>query len=285
MSRIAYVNGRYLPFADAALPIEDRGTQFADAIYEVWAVRDRVLLDEAGHFTRLARSLGELRIPMPMPAASLALVLRETMRRNRVTNGTIYLQISRGVAPRDHPFPTDPLRPSIVVVAKRGDPRRMDAKASKGIAVVVEKDIRWGRCDIKTVGLLPNVLARQAGIDAGADDCWMEGPDGRLTEASAANIWIVDADGVLRTPSTEGNILNGITRRTVIRLAEERQIRIQERAFTLAEAKAAREAFQTSAGGFVMPVVAIAGSAIGSGTPGPVSRALREAYVAAAKSE
>lgn len=280
MSRIAYVNGRYLPFADAALPIEDRATQFADAVYEVWAIRGGLLLDHAGHLRRLERSLGELSITAPMSDAALGVAIAETIRRNRVRNGHVYLQISRGVAPRDHAFPAQ-ARPSVVITAKPGRPAAMDARAARGISVIVRPDIRWGRCDIKTTGLLANVLARQAAVEAGADDCWLEAVDG-LTESSAANIWIVDRNGVLRTRPTTDNILPGITRATVLRMAEERQIRVQEGAFSRAEALAAREAFQTSAGGMVMPVVRIEGMAIGDGAPGPLSRALRDAYVAAA---
>lgn len=280
MSRIAYVNGRYLPFAEASLPIEDRATQFGDAVYEVWAIRGGRLLDHAGHVRRLERSLGELSIRPPMTQAALAVAIGETVRRNRVRNGYVYLQISRGTAPRDHAFPAD-AAPSVVITAKPSRPAAMEARAARGISVIVRPDIRWGRCDIKTTGLLPNVLARQAAIEAGADDCWMEAPDG-LTESSAANIWIVDREGVLRTRPTSDNILPGITRATVLRMAKERQIRVREGAFTLAEARAAREAFQTSAGGMVMPVVRIEGDPIGDGAPGPLSRALRDAYVAAA---
>lgn len=282
MSRVAYVNGAFVPLSQAGVSIEDRGFQFADAIYEVWGVRGGRLLDEAGHFTRLARSLKELRIAAPMSEASLRFVIRETARRNRVTNGIVYLQVSRGAAPRDHAFPKSSVAPTVVVTAKSLDLRKIEARAKIGVAVVTAPDIRWGRCDIKTVGLLPNVLAKQAALEAGAFDAWMLDREGKITEGTASNAWIVDAAGKLRTAPLSVNILHGVTRAALIRLAEERQIAVEERSFDAAEAAAAREAFLSSASNAALPVIAIDGRQIGDGKPGPVARLLHDAYFGAA---
>lgn len=282
MSKVAYVNGRFLPHAAAGVSIEDRGFQFADAVYEVWSVRAGRLLDEEGHYARLARSLGELRINPPMSDASLRVVVRETARRNRVRDGLVYLQVSRGAARRDHPFPNPPVRPTIVVTAKSLDLRKIEARREQGVAVVTAPDNRWGRCDIKTVGLLPNVLAKQAALDRGAFDAWLVTPSGEITEGTASNAWIVDAAGRLRTAPLSANILHGVTRATLIRLAEERQIAVLERSFTPDEAAAAREAFLSSASNAALPVISIDGRMIGDGKPGPIARLLHDAYFGAA---
>ena len=204
MGRIAYVNGRFTPHADAAVHIEDRGFQFGDSIYEVWAVFGGRLADEDGHFERLARSLGELRIAQPMTRASLALVIRRVLARNLVSDGLVYLQVSRGVAPRDHPFPDPPPRPSVVITAKSVDLEAAEARASRGVAVITTPETRWGRCDIKTTNLLPNVLAKQAAREAGAVEAWFVDELGLVTEGGSSNAWIVDADGVLRTTGHPG---------------------------------------------------------------------------------
>jgi D-alanine transaminase len=278
VSRIAYVNGRYTPLADAHVHIEDRGFQFADGIYEYWSVLDGRLADAEGHLERLERSLSELRIRQPMSRAALLRVLHETVRRNRVREGSIYLQITRGAARRDHPFPAPSTQPSVVAISRPVDFAAMDAKASKGVAVLTQPDIRWGRCDIKTVGLLPNVLAKQAAREKGAYEAWLVDEAGFVTEGSSTNAWIVDAEGRLRTRDTDANILRGITRKTLMELAGELQMKVLETPFTVAEAKAAKEAFFTAASAFITPVITIDGAQIGDGRPGPISMRLRALY-------
>lgn len=278
MPRIAYVNGRYVPFRDATVHVEDRGYQFSDAVYEVCEVRAGRLIDERRHMKRLHRSLGELRIQMPMSDMALAIVLREVVTRNRISYGIVYLQIGRGVARRDHAFPVPAPAPSIVVTARGLNMARNEALAARGIAVISMPDNRWGRVDIKTVGLLPNVLARQVAIDQGARDAWFVDQTGAVTEASSANAWIVTSAGTLVTRHADHAILRGITRAVVFDAVKEAKLAIEERAFTLDEAFAAREAFITSASQIVLPVVKIDGRAIGDGTPGPVATALRRAF-------
>jgi D-alanine transaminase len=278
MSRYAYVNGRYLPFREAKVHVEDRGYQFADGVYEVCQVRGGWLIDERRHIARLQRSLGELRIPMPMSVKALGVVLREVVAKNRLGYGLVYLQISRGVARRDHAFPTPPVAPSVVVTARSLNLKRNEALAVTGIAVISMPDNRWGRVDIKTVGLLPNVLARQAAIDQGARDAWFVDKDGLVMEASSANAWIVTAKGALVTRHADHAILRGITRTVVLDAVNGRGLSIEERAFTLQEAFAAREAFITSATQLVLPVVKIDGRTIGDGKPGPVAAALRRDF-------
>ena len=285
MSRVAYVNGRFLPLSQAGVSIEDRGFQFADGVYEVWAVLGGKLADHAGHAERLARSLRELRIPEPMSQAALDQVLRETVRRNRVSEGMVYLQITRGAARRDHAFPKPGTPPSIVITARGIDFAAEEAKARKGVAVITQPDIRWGRCDIKTVGLLPNALAKQAAKEAGAYEAWLVDKDGYVTEGSSTNAWIVDAQGRLRTRDTGANILRGVTRKGLMALAAELQIPVLEQPFTLDEAKAASEAFLTAASAFLMPIVSIDGIKVGTGKPGPVVTRLRSLYVEAARND
>jgi D-alanine transaminase len=285
MSRIAYVSGRYVPLADAAVNIEDRGYQFGDAIYEVWLVADARLCDAEGHFARLDRSLGELRIEPPMPRKALEAVLHETIRRNRVREGLVYLQISRGVARRDHPFPMPAPAPVVVVTAKSIDPAGGAAKAAKGVAIITTPETRWGRCDIKTVNLLPNVLAKQAAKEAGAYEAWFVDELGFITEGSSTNAWIVDRDGVLRTRDIQANILRGVTRAAVLRLAAETGLEVAEGPFAVKDALEAREAFITGASTQVTPVVSIDGRKVGAGEPGPVAKRLRQLYIAGARRE
>jgi D-alanine transaminase len=278
MSRIAYVNGRYLPFRDAKVHVEDRGYQFADGVYEVCEVRGGRLIDERRHIARLQRSLGELRIPMPMSVKALGVVLREVVAKNRLRYGLVYLQITRGVARRDHAFPSPAVAPSMVVTARTLNIKRNEALAATGIAVISVPDNRWGRVDIKTVGLLPNVLARQAAIEQGARDAWFVDKDGVVMEASSANAWIVTAEGALVTRHADHAILSGITRTVVFDAVKGQGLSIEERAFTLQEAFAAREAFITSATQLVLPVVKIDDRTIGNGKPGPVASALRREF-------
>lgn len=277
MSRIAYVDGAFVPHRDASVSIEDRGLQFADSIYEVWGVRHGRLMDVDGHFKRLKRSLGELSIAPPMEEGPLRHVLEELRRRNRVRDGLIYLQVTRGTAPRDHAFPAA-IRATMIATAKRIDPRLGAEKARKGVKVVTAPDIRWGRCDIKTTALTPNVLAKQKAKEAGAAEVWMLDGEGRITEGGSSNAWMVTQGGVLLTRPASDNILNGITRQSMIRLAEELQMKVEERAFTPGEARAGREAFLSSASAFVTPVVAIDGAPVGGGKPGEIALRLREAY-------
>jgi D-alanine transaminase len=283
MPRFAYVDGQFMRHRDGFIHIEDRGLQFGDAVYEVWAVRDGVLFDMAGHLARLGRSLGALSIKAPLTDTSLCLVIRELLVRNKLRNGLVYLQISRGVAKRDHPFPKS-AKPSIVLTARGLDMKMGDKRAQQGISVQTHPDIRWGRVDIKTTNLLPNVLAKQAAIEAGFGDAWLVDRDGYITEGTAQNAWIVDRDGVLRTRPSNHEILRGITRDTIVQTAQKLGYKLEERAFTTEEAKQAREAFITSATSFVTPVTSIDLAIIGNGAPGSVATALRQAYLDAQSS-
>jgi D-alanine transaminase len=278
MSRIAYVNGRYVPHAQGKVAIEDRGFQFADGVYEVCEVQGGHLVDERRHMARLDRSLSELRIERPMTPAALAIVLRETIRRNRVNDGIIYLQITRGVSRRDFPFPPTGTRPSVVVTARNVDNARIEQTAADGIAVVTVPDIRWQRVDIKSVALLPNVLAKQAARDQGAREAWLVDAQGRVTEGASSNAWIVSRDGKLITHPLGRDILPGITRAVVVDVVKAQGLTFEERAFTVEEAYAAREAFVTSASQTVMPVVSIDGRPVGNGAPGLIASALRRDY-------
>ena len=282
MSRIAYVNGRYLPYRAAHVHIEDRGYQFADAAYEVIAVRKGDLIDEAMHVQRLARSLGELRIARPMSDRALGAVMREVVRRNGVADGSIYVQVSRGVAPRDFPFPKG-AKPAVVMIARRGRGPNF-ALIERGVGVITIPDIRWARPDIKSVALLPNALGKQRAREAGAYEAWQVDRDGNVTEGTSSNAWIVTAAGEVVTRQADNSILNGVTRLGLLSLFKREGLRFIERPFSVAEAKAAREAFLTSTTNFVLPVVSIDGSPIANGYPGSVVRKLRaayEAYVAA----
>ena len=283
MSRVAYVNGTYQPHSQAVIHVEDRGFQFADGVYEVWSVFDGKLADFDGHMTRLVRSLTELRIDVPMTKAALTRVLKETVRRNRVVNGIVYLQVTRGTARRDHPFPAPGTPPSVIVTSKSVSFAKAQAQAAKGVAVITQPDIRWGRCDIKTVGLLPNVLAKQAARDRGAYEAWMVDEMGLVTEGSSTNAWIVDKNGKLRTRDTQANILKGVTRTAIMAMIEAEGIELDERPFSVDEAKEAKEAFFTAAGAFVMPAVSIDGVKIGDGRPGPIATRLRARYLEEAK--
>ncbi len=277
MSRIAYVNGEYVPHGHAAVHIEDRGYQFSDGVYEVIAVRNGVMIDGDGHMKRLQYSLDELEIAMPMSSRALTVVMAETIRRNRIRNGIIYLQITRGASPRNHPFP-DFARPAVVITARRAAfPSRADEVA--GGHVITIPDIRWDRCDIKSISLLPNVLAKQAAIEADAVETWLIDGDGYITEGSSTNAWIVDKAGTLVTRPKSNAILGGITRETILKLARENGIDVVERPFTPDEAKAAREAFMTSTTSFVKPITRIDDRVIANGEPGEISRRLLSLYI------
>lgn len=278
MPRIAYVNGRYRPHRDAAVHVEDRGYQFADGVYEVCEVRGGRLVDERRHMARLVRSLGELRISLPMPLAALGVVLHETVRRNRVHDGIVYLQVTRGVARRDHAFPPPGTVPSVVVTARALDPTKAERLATEGIAVITIPDNRWSRPDIKSVALLPNVLAKQTARDAGAREAWFVDANGCITEGASTNAWIVTDGGEVITRPIDHRILSGISRAVVLDVIAAKGLRLTERAFTVAEAHAAKEAFVTAASQIVQPVVSIDGKPVGEGRPGPVALALRRQF-------
>lgn len=278
MSRFAYVNGRYLAHADASVHIEDRGYQFADGVYEVIAVVDGRLIDNDWHIERLAYSLRELDMDMPMSAAALEVVMAETVRRNGVRNGIVYLQVSRGVARRDHVFPKRPVRPAVVVTARRTAPTPASV-VEDGVRVITTSDLRWRRCDIKSISLLPNVLVKQSARAAGAYEAWQVDDQGYVTEGGSTNAWIVRMDGTVVTRPVGHEILNGITRRRLLQLMQDSGIRVEERPFSVDEAKAAKEAFLTSTTSFVCPVVQIDDAVVGNGKPGSTTLDLRGLYM------
>ncbi|KAA2238027.1 D-amino-acid transaminase [Salinarimonas soli] len=276
MARIVFVNGEFLPFEEARLPIMDRGFLFADGIYEVSAVVGRRLIDNEGHLTRLARSLGEIRIANPYSDEEWVGLQTELITRNELDEGIVYTQVTRGAAERDFAFPKE-ATPTVVMFTQ---PKSILAspQAESGIAVVTVPDLRWKRRDIKSVALLAQVLAKQAAAEAGVGEAWMV-EDGAVTEGSSSTAFIITRDGTIVTRPLSNAILPGITRRSVMRLAQEAQLRVEERLFTLEEAHDAAEAFITSASSFVMPVVAIDGTPIGDGKPGRLTRRLRELYL------
>ncbi|GAA0536201.1 D-alanine transaminase [Rhizomicrobium palustre] len=277
--RIAYVDGRYVVHGEAGVHVEDRGLQLGDSVYEVWRLRAGRLLDLEEHFDRLERSLGEIAMAMPMSRAAFKQVLSEIVRRNTLTDGIVYLQVTRGSVRRDHPLPDNPPKPSVILTARRLDTAALDKKLSHGISVITLADERWGRCDIKSTQLLANALAKTAGKKAGAGEVWLVDRDGFVTEGASTTAWIVDLEGRLRTRPLSSAILPGVTRRMLLQVAEHLQIPVLERAFTVKEAKAAREAFISSATSAAMPVIAIDGVHLGDGTPGPVTLALQAHYL------
>ena len=279
MPRVAYVNGRFVRLSEAVVSVEDRGYQFADGVYEVIAVKQGRFADETGHLDRLDRSLGELSIAWPMPRRALRLVMRELLRRNRVRNGVLYLQVTRGVAPRDFKFPRPAVRSALVMTVRPVDLDPV-ARLATGVSVVSLPDIRWKRRDIKSVALLPQVLGKETAQAAGAYEGWMIDDDGLVTEGCSSNAWIVTRDGVLVTRNATTAILNGITRQALLSIAGELGLPVEERPFSLAEAHEAREALMTSASSFCLPVTQIDGRPVGNGHPGLLAQRLRDAYVA-----
>ena len=277
MSRIAYVNGRYVGLAAACVHVEDRGYQFADGAYEVIAVQRGHLVDEQEHLERLAYSLQELRIAWPMSARPMQAVMRELVRRNGILRrGMVYVQVTRGVAPRNHAFPQD-VNSSLVMTA-RGLPPIDPVTARRGIGIIIITDLRWKRPDIKSISLLPNVLGKQQAVEAGAYEAWMTDEQGRVTEGTSSNAWIV-ANGTLVTRQADRAILNGITRRAVLRIAAEHGIAFVERPFTAAEAVGATEAFITSTTALLKPVVRIGENAVGDGRIGSLTSRLLDYYI------
>ncbi len=278
MSRAAYVNGRYLPHARARVHVEDRGYQFSDAVYEVIAVHKGRLIDETEHLERLSRSLAALRIDWPVRPRALHIKLDEMVRRNKITaRGIVYLQISRGVAPRNHAFPSA-CSPVLVMTARALPPFDYES-ARRGVGVVTTADLRWGRRDIKSTSLLANVLARQHAQEQGAFEAWLVDDDGMVTEGTASNAWIVTSDGELITHNAGYAILSGITRQAVADIAAAHGLTLRERAFSLTQAKAAAEAFLTSTTSLVKPVIRIDNTMIGAGTIGPLSERLLDYYI------
>jgi D-alanine transaminase len=280
MSRIVYVNGAYVPEEEAKVSVFDRGFLFADGVYEVTSVLDGRLVDFAGHLARLHRSLAELGMPVPATDDDLLAIHRELVARNTVEEGMVYLQVTRGAADRDFAYPPDPM-PSLVLFTQ-ARPLVDTPSARTGIKVIALPDIRWQRRDIKTVQLLASSMCKMMAKKAGRDDAWLV-EDGFVTEGTSSNAWIVTEAGALVTRNLSTSILHGITRHAVMALAAEAQIRVEERPFTVEEAHAAAEAFITAASAFVTPVVEIDGKPLGDGTPGPLTRRLRELYIDAAR--
>lgn len=280
MSRIVYVNGEYLPEEDAKISVFDRGFLFADAVYEVSAVIGRKLVDNPAHLARLARSMNELKMTPPASGPEIEAIQMQMIEKNDLDEGLIYMQVTRGAADRDFAFPKD-VTPSLVMFTQK-KPLSDNTVAKKGISVVTVPDIRWKRRDIKTVGLLPASMAKQAALDAGANDAWFV-EDGVVNEGSSNNAFIVTHDGKIVTRHLGTEILHGITRKAVMALAAQENLVVEERSFTPEEAYEAREAFSTSASAFVMPVVKIDGHVLGNGVPGPVAEKLRALYLDMAK--
>jgi len=277
MSRIAYVNGRYQPHKTAAVHIEDRGYQFADGIYEVVPVQRGKLIDEDLHLDRMEFSLGELEIARPMERRALKLVLREILRRNGIDRGILYMQVTRGVAPRDHKFPVM-ARPALVITAKRLKP--VPAKyLEEGVGVITLPDLRWKRCDIKTIALLPNVLGKQRAVEEGAYEAWQIDPEGNVTEGTSTNAWIVTKDRKIVTRPLGHEILPGVTRKALLELLQSTDFTLEERSFTLEEALAAAEAFLTSSSVYLLPITSIDGKKVANGKPGDFSKRLRQLYL------
>jgi D-alanine transaminase len=281
LEQIAYVNGSFVPLADAKVSILDRGFLFGDGIYEVAAVLDGKLIDSASHLARLERSVGEIELALPETTARIEEIQKELVARNNLVNGMVYLEVTRGAdTGRDFAFPKD-VKPTLIMFTSVKD--IINAPSAKtGIAVITVPDLRWTRRDIKSVALLAQVLAKQAAAAAGAGEAWMI-EDGKVTEGGSSSAFILTQDDVLVTRQNGSAILPGCTRKAVVKLAEERQLRVEERAFTVEEALAAKEAFITSATVFVQAVVSIDGKKVANGKPGPMTGRLREIYIEFAK--
>lgn len=276
MASIAYLNGEYLPLDEARVSVLDRGFLFADGIYEVSAVLDGHLVDNDSHLARFERSLGEIALPLPAPMSRVEEIEKELIARNGVTEGVVYMQVTRGVAPRDFAFPKN-AAPTLLMFTQTKT--IIDSPAAKtGVSVKTLEDIRWARRDIKSIALLAQVLAKQAAVEAGCQEAWMV-EDGLVTEGGSSSVFVVTKDNVLITRPNSHALLPGCTRKAILALAAEKSVRVEERPFSVAEALGAAEAFFTSASTFVMPVVKIDGQAIGSGVPGPVTRRLRDIYI------
>jgi D-alanine transaminase len=282
LDQIAYVNGSFVPMADAKISILDRGFLFADGIYEVAAVLEGKLIDNASHLARLERSVGEISLALPETTDRIQEIQKELVERNKLVNGMVYLEVTRGAdTGRDFAFPKDDVKPTLIMFTSVKDIVNAPS-ASSGIAVITVPDLRWARRDIKSVALLAQVLAKQAAAEAGAGEAWMV-EDGMVTEGGSSSAFILTHDDVLVTRQNSSAILPGCTRKAVVALAEERQLRVEERPFTVAEAVAAKEAFVTSATVFVQAVVSIDGKTVANGKPGPMTKRLRDIYIEFAK--
>jgi D-alanine transaminase len=277
LEQIVYVNGAFVPAAEAKVSVFDRGFLFADGIYEVSAVLDGKLIDNEAHLARLQRSVGEIALELPETLERIVEIQKELVARNSLVDGMVYLQVTRGaVIPRDFAFPKQ-AKPTLVMFTSAKD--IVNASSAKtGIAVKTVPDIRWARRDIKSVALLAQVLAKQAAAEAGCAEAWMI-EDGKVTEGGSSSVFILTQEDVLVTRKNSSAILPGCTRKAVMKLAEERQLRVEERSFSVSEALAAKEAFITSASLFVQPVVTIDGQTVANGKPGPMTNRLREIYV------
>ncbi len=276
MPRVAYVNGRYRSYASAMLHAEDRGFQFADSIYEGIGVWQGELVDFGPHFDRLSRSASQINLRLPCGAAALEVIAGECIRRNHVAQGLVYVQVTRGSAPRKHIFPSVE-KPSLVVTATTLAPPY--DRYPLGVGILTQPDLRWQRCDIKSTALLANILAKQAAYEAGAYDAWFVDAKGAITEGGSTNAWIAPDDNTLVTRGPSNALLNGVTRASVIKLAREDRLKVVERAFTVEEAYASSEAFVTSTTSFVLPVVRIDGREIGDGRVGALSKRLQMLYI------
>ncbi len=279
MSSVSYVNGSYVDHSEARVSIEDRGYQFADGVYEVFAVINKKIVDYDDHLNRLFRSLKEISLVTPIAKDAYLVHIRNLVRKNYITNGIIYLQISRGVASRDFKFPIN-TKPSIVITAKRISMENYYEKFKRGIKVKITEDLRWKRVDIKTLNLLPPVLAKQEAIESGCDEAWMTDADGYITEGSSSNAWILIKNKLITTP-TSSSILKGITRTTLIRSLKNKNIQLIEKRFNKKDIKKSSEAFITSATQFVMPVIKIDNNKIGNGRVGKFAQIFRESYMEA----
>jgi len=278
LDQIAYVNGSFVPLSEARVSVLDRGFLFADGIYEVAAVLEGRLIDNASHLARLERSVGEIALALPETIDRIREIQKELIARNHLVNGMVYLQVTRGAdSGRDFAFPKGDIKPTLIMFTTVKDIVNQPS-AKTGIAVITVPDLRWVRRDIKSVALLAQVLAKQAAAAAGAGEAWMI-EDGVVTEGGSSSAFILTKDDVLVTRQNGSEILPGCTRKAVVALAEERQLRVEERPFSIAEALVAKEAFTTSATLFVQPVVSIDGKPIGNGKPGPMTERLREIYV------
>jgi D-alanine transaminase len=278
LDQIAYVNGSFVPLTEAKISILDRGFLFADGIYEVAAVLDGKLVDNASHLARLKRSVGEISLALPETLERIEEIQKELVARNHLVNGMVYLEVTRGADKgRDFAFPKGDVSPTLIMFVTVKDIVKAPS-AEAGIGIITVPDLRWVRRDIKSVALLAQVLAKQAAAEAGAGEAWMI-EDGKVTEGGSSSAFILTKDDVLVTRQNGSEILPGCTRKAVVKLAEERQLRVEERPFTIEEALAAKEVFITSATLFVQPVVSIDGKKVADGKPGPMTRRLREIYI------
>ena len=277
MPRVAYVNGIYVQHMSATVHIEDRGFQFADGVYEVISIRNKRLIDPKMHLDRLNRSLFELQISWPTSRGVLSVILKEVILRNRVANGSVYIQITRGVSDRDFAYSKN-LKPSIIIYTRKTRQDTLET-ANVGYRVISKPDIRWKRCDIKTVSLLPAVMAKQAAVEAGAAEAWLVNEQGMVTEGTSSNAWIITLNDELITRHIDNSILSGVTRKSVLKLAQKLNLVLIERAFSLIEAIQAKEAFCTTSTALVKPVIEIDNKKIGGGKVGPITTLLIENYL------